>query len=296
MKTVLTVNLDGETFWSGMFEGTEKRPKTLSMGDYGIRRGLDRVLKTLKDYDMKATFFVPGLIAERHPETIEKVMKGGHEVAFKGYTHKQMHLLSREQIEEEFAKGTELFTRMTGQAPLGFRVPEGEFTQDVFEIAAKYGYQYSSSLYDRDQPYYHEVKAAEEQDAKTETEEQDAKTETEEQDAVSQTEEQDAENGKKVSRILEIPMNWNTHDLPYFAFNYGPAFPIGQSRVSSYERVTENYIEEFDAYKYYDLTFVPQFTPQSIGSPGKIQIMEKILAHIQESREEAHLCLCRDLL
>lgn len=255
MKTVLTVNLDGETFWSGMFEGTEKRPKTLSMGDYGIKRGLDRVLKTLHDHDMKATFFVPGLIMERHPDAIEKVLKYEHELAFKGYTHKQMHLLSSEEIEEEFAKGIDIFHKVAGVRPVGFRAPEGEVTQEVFDLAIKYGFQYSSSLYDNDQPYYHT-------------------------------------DGK----LLEIPMNWNTHDLPYFAFNYGPAFPIGQSRVASYERVTENYIEEFDAYLHYGLTFVPQFTPQSIGSPGKIQIMERILNHIDEHREVAHLCLCRELV
>ena len=50
----------------------------------------------------------------------------------------------------------------------------------------------------------------------------------------------------KRGNLIEIPMNWNMHDFPYFAFNYGPAFPIGQSRVSSYKRVEENYIEEMD--------------------------------------------------
>lgn len=96
--------------------------------------------------------------------------------------------------------------------------------------------------------------------------------------------------------MLEIPLNWNIHDFPYFAFNYGPAFPIGQSRVSSYQRVTENYIEKFDAYLHYGLTYVPQFTPQSIGSPGKIQILETILDHVDRNRDQIRICTCEELL
>ena len=84
MNTLFTVNLDGESFWQGMFEGTERRPKTLSMGDYGIKRGLDRVLKVLEEHHVKATFFIPGIIAEHHPDAVEKVVQGEHEVAFHG--------------------------------------------------------------------------------------------------------------------------------------------------------------------------------------------------------------------
>lgn len=252
MNTIFTVNLDGESFWQGMFEGTEKRPKTLSMGDYGIKRGLDRVLKVLSDHEVRATFFVPGIIAKRHPEAIEKILDGTHEIAFHGYTHRPMHLLTKEEIVEEFEKGTEILKRLTGKNPIGFRAPEGEVTENAFEVAAQYGYQYSSSLYDHDMPYQR-------------------------------------------GELIEIPMNWNLHDFPYFAFNYGPAFPIGQSRVSSYKRVEENYIEEMDAYHKYGLTYVAQFTPQSIGSPGKIKIMEHVMEHMETLRDQMNVVTCEEL-
>lgn len=253
MNTIFTVNLDGECFWQGIFEGTEKRPKTLSMGDYGIKRGLDRVLKVFREHEIQGTFFIPGLIAERHPEAVEKIMKDHHEIAFHGYSHRPMHLLSPEVIGEEFEKGTEILTRLTGCRPKGFRAPEGEVKETAFAAAEKFGYEYSSSLYDNDMPY-------------------------------------------KRGSLIEIPMNWNIHDFPYFAFNYGPAFPIGQSRVSSYKRVEENYIEEMDAYLHYGLTYVAQFTPQSIGSPGKIQILEHILEHMETIRGEMNIMTCEELV
>lgn len=252
MNFAVTVNLDGESFWQGMFEGTEKRPKTLSMGDYGIKRGLDRVLSVLKAHEIRGTFFVPGIIAEHHPEAVEKILRGEHEIAFHGYTHRPMHTLTREEIREEFQKGTEILKKQTGYQPVGFRAPEGEVTERAFRTAEEFGYRYSSSLYDRDMPYLR-------------------------------------------GKLVEIPMNWNIHDFPYFAFNYGPAFPIGQSRVSSYKRVEENYIEEMDAYLYYGLTYVPQCTPQSIGSPGKIQILEHILEHLESIREQTNIVTCREL-
>lgn len=240
---LLTVNLDAEQFWLGMFPGTEKRPKTLSMGEYGINRGLDRVLKTYKDFEIKSTFFIPGKVVENHPKAIEKILDCGHEIALHGYTHRPMHLLSLDEQREEIELGLKAFNKVAGKNPVGFRVPEGELFKETLALISEAGFLYSSSLYDDDKPYIHE---------------------------------------DLPKPLIEIPMNWNLHDFPYFAFNYGPAFPSGQGRVSSYERVAENYILEFDAYRHYGLCYMAQFTPQSIGSPGKIQILEKILKHIRE--------------
>jgi len=254
---MLSVNLDGEQFWKGMFPDAVRRPKTLSMGDYGIKRGLDRVLKVLKDYEIKSTFFTPGMIIENHPDAIEKIVNAGHELAIHGHTHRPMHLLSLDEQQEEFEKSIEAAKKFTGKMPQGFRAPEGELFTSTLDLAVKNGLKYSSSLYDEDRPYIHTNLS---------------------------------------SPLIEIPMNWNIHDFPYFAFNYGPAFPSGQSRVSSYERVCENYIEEFDAYLHYGLAYVAQFTPQSIGSPGKIQIMEKIVKHIREHSDEIWIGKCEDLV
>jgi len=94
--------------------------------------------------------------------------------------------------------------------------------------------------------------------------------------------------------LVELPMNWNTHDFPYFAFNYGPAFPIAQSRVSSYQRVEENYLQELAAYRAGGLMYLAQFTPQSIGSPGKISILRNVLAEIRRC-DDLRVCTCADM-
>lgn len=250
-----TVNLDADQFWLGMFPDSITRPKTLSMGEYGIKRGLDRVLKTFAEYRIKTTFFVPGRVAECYPEAIEKIKAGGHELAVHGHTHTSMHLMTADQQLEEMAKASEAIQKLSGEKPLGFRAPEGELTLETLRLARQCGFLYSSSLYGDDRPYRVDLGEA---------------------------------------SLMEIPMHWELHDFPYFAFNYGPAFPIGQGRVASYSQVTKTYQREFDGYYQYGLAYVAQFTPQTIGSPGKIKILEEVLEYITKA-ENIWIGTCKEL-
>lgn len=252
---LLTVNLDADQFWLGMFPDSITRPKTLSMGEYGIKRGLDRVLHTFEEYNIKTTFFVPGKVAENYPEAIEKIIVHKHELAVHGYSHTSMHLLTADQQIEEMEKAKAALKKISGITPVGFRAPEGELTLETLKLAKQCGFKYSSSLYGDDRPY-----------------------------GIS------LGNGS----LTEIPIQWELHDFPYFAFNYGPAFPIGQGRVSSYDQVTKNYQREFDGYYQYGLAYVAQFTPQTIGSPGKIRILEDVLQHITQA-DNLWIGTCSDL-
>src|SRR5919204_4889402 len=55
---------------------------------FGPRTGVPRLLDLLAEYDLKATFFIPGLTAERYPETVSQVLAGGHEVGHHSHTHR----------------------------------------------------------------------------------------------------------------------------------------------------------------------------------------------------------------
>ena len=60
---LITVNLDAEYFWLQLDPAAKEMPKTLSMGQYGMLRGVDRLLDVLARYQIKATFFCPGKVA-----------------------------------------------------------------------------------------------------------------------------------------------------------------------------------------------------------------------------------------
>ena len=141
-------------------------------------------------------------------------------------------------------KGIEAIQNVCGVTPVGFRAPEGELTLDTLRIAKKYGMHYSSNLCDDDRPY-----------------------------------QKDLENG---GTLLEIPIHWDNYDLPYFAFNYHPAFPKGQGRIANYTGVINNWKDEFYGCYEYGLCYVLQLDPAAIGAPGRIGLLEELLDYIDE--------------
>ena len=89
---MFTFDVDGDTTWENGNRGLkngEKYIKSLSVGQYGPKRCVDRILQKLDQYGVKATFFVPGLTAERYPEVIKRIAEQGHEIGHHGYAHER---------------------------------------------------------------------------------------------------------------------------------------------------------------------------------------------------------------
>ncbi|MCB0013150.1 MAG: polysaccharide deacetylase family protein, partial [Anaerolineales bacterium] len=67
---LLTFDFDAES--SKMAKGLTT-PTPMSQGTYGARVGLPRILNLLAKYELPATFFVPGIVAEMHPEKVQGI-------------------------------------------------------------------------------------------------------------------------------------------------------------------------------------------------------------------------------
>lgn len=240
---MITVNLNAELFWLQLDPTCKDMPKTLSLGQYGMTRGVDRILKILEERGIRATFFTPGWVAEQYPDKVKAVVEKGHEIAALGYHHEHMALLPAEEQEAAIRKGIHAIEKVCGVTPKGFRSPEGELTLDTLRIAKKNGLVYSSNLCDDDRPYWKDL------------------------------------GGEK---ILEIPIHWVNYDLPYFAFNYHPAFPAGQGRIANYTGVLHNWEDEFFGCHEYGLCYVLQLDPAAIGAPGRIGLLEDLLDYMEK--------------
>ena len=46
-----------------------------------------RILALLAKYDIKGTFFIPGMVIGTYPQVCEKIVAAGHEVGHHGWTH-----------------------------------------------------------------------------------------------------------------------------------------------------------------------------------------------------------------
>ncbi|HEV7260284.1 MAG TPA: polysaccharide deacetylase [Bosea sp. (in: a-proteobacteria)] len=130
-------------------------PQTLGQIEqrlFGPRIGIWRILDLLDRYGIKATMFVPGLVARNHPDLLPAFVARGHEVGLHGYFHE----LATEAGPEEFARALDeslaLFKSQAGIVPKGFRSPAWEMTPFMLAEVKRRGL-YDSSLMGFDHPY-----------------------------------------------------------------------------------------------------------------------------------------------
>lgn len=119
---------------------------------FGPRVGVPRILALLADYQLPATFFVPGLTADRYPETVAAILEAGHEVGHHSYSHHSAVDLTEAQERQDFERALSALERH-GVKPLGHRAAMWEATWRTPALVAEYGLAYDSSLMDADAPY-----------------------------------------------------------------------------------------------------------------------------------------------
>ena len=103
---MISVNLDAE-YYARIFDPnlSADNKSFQDMGRKSIEIGLPRLLDALNRYGIKATFFVPGAIAEKYADALYSVAELGHEIACHGYEHEHMGVLSREEQYKVIQKG-----------------------------------------------------------------------------------------------------------------------------------------------------------------------------------------------
>ena len=125
---------------------------------YGPRVAVPRLLRLLEEYDLPATFFVPGLTADRYPETVERILEAGHEVGHHSYAHFSPIDQDEPAERADFERALAALERR-GVRPEGFRCPSWEPAWRTPALIAEYGLAYDSSLMDDDRPYLLETDA-----------------------------------------------------------------------------------------------------------------------------------------
>ena len=84
-----------------------------------------KVLKILKKYNIKATFFVIGENVEYQKDILRKVYKEGHEIGNHFYTHDNINKLTKAQIRKNIVLNNELIYKTIGVRPKLVRPPYG---------------------------------------------------------------------------------------------------------------------------------------------------------------------------
>jgi peptidoglycan/xylan/chitin deacetylase (PgdA/CDA1 family) len=151
---VVSFDFDAEEVWIGEDPDNAHRPGTLSQGTYGAKVAVPLVLDVLARLDLRASFFVPGRVAERYPHRIEEILAGGHEIGHHGYTHTSPTKLGPDEEEAELVRGKEVLVGL-GADVAGYRSPSWDFSPHTLDLLVRHGFTYSSNLMDGIRPYRH---------------------------------------------------------------------------------------------------------------------------------------------
>lgn len=114
--------------------------------DLKITKGIDKILDWLNEKDTYATFFVVGELIEKEPILLDKIISGGHEIAFHTMYHTK---LDEKGFEEKFENELEQFDKLTSGKSKGFRAPTFSLNKETswaINHLIKKKYLYDSSI------------------------------------------------------------------------------------------------------------------------------------------------------
>lgn len=152
--TLLSVDVDAQVpFMWAHRDAVPDRLATLEIRSFGPRTGLYRLIDLFARYNVKASFYVPGLTAETNPEILPALIEAGHEVGLHGYFHEIVADVSDAEFTGALEASIELFVKQTGKKPVGFRSPAWEMTPHMLREIKRIGLAYDSSLSGFDHPY-----------------------------------------------------------------------------------------------------------------------------------------------
>lgn len=146
-RHLLTVALE-DYFQVGAFNRLIQRGHW-SRFETRVESGTRAALELLAEFDLRATFFTSGWIAEHLPDVVRTVAERGHEIASFGYHHRSVRELTPDEFRDDLARAREVLQAASGQRILGFRVPRGWLRRTdlwVLDVLAEEGYAYDSSV------------------------------------------------------------------------------------------------------------------------------------------------------
>lgn len=179
---VLSFDIDAESCILAEGRRYADQPNVMSHQAYGPQIGVPRILDMLAEYKIHATFFIPGVTAERYPGLVDRIASEGHEIGHHSHSHRPPQSMSEDEERRDFEQALEVFDKH-GIKPMGHRTALWAPHWSTASLVAEYGLIYESNLMDDDKPY------------------------------VINTDR---------GRIAELPPHWSLDDFPQYAFMWEP--------------------------------------------------------------------------
>ncbi|MFG2679965.1 polysaccharide deacetylase family protein [Streptomyces sp. NPDC048392] len=98
-----------------------------------------QILDTLAKYEVRATFFVCGEMADYNRDLLSRMSDEGHVVGNHTWSHPLLTSLTRRRIRSEMERTSEVVEQAYGEAPRWFRAPYGAWNRAAFQLGAELG-------------------------------------------------------------------------------------------------------------------------------------------------------------
>lgn len=144
----MTVDVE-DYFQVSAFEQHIKRGDWESM-DCRVQKNTERVIALFEEFEVNATFYMLGWVAERYPQLVRSIVDAGHELASHGYSHIRVVEQTPEQFENDVRKTKNILEDIGGQVVTGYRAASysiGSSNLWALDVLGEAGYKYSSSIY-----------------------------------------------------------------------------------------------------------------------------------------------------
>lgn len=148
-QLVNALTIDVEEYFHVTNLSAAVRPHDWDALASSVRPNTERILEMLSAAGARATFFVLGWVAERHPELVVAIHAQGHEVACHGYSHQVVHEMGPQVFREDLRRAKGILEEITGERVIGYRAPSWSVSPEtawVFEVLAEEGFRYDSSI------------------------------------------------------------------------------------------------------------------------------------------------------
>jgi len=134
--------------WYLSYDSSQITPAKWHLLESRVAHSTRIFLKLLAEHQLKATFFVLGWIAERHPELIKEISEAGHEIGYHSYNHALPVNQGPDEFEADLIRGLDLLENITGKRPVQYRAPMFSLCTEsswALPLLMKHGIEISSS-------------------------------------------------------------------------------------------------------------------------------------------------------
>lgn len=107
------------------------------------------ILDLLAEHNVRATFFVLGCVATKHPELVNKIIRAGHELASHGSWHRMVTQQTREEFRADVRAAKLILEDISGREVNLYRAPSWTISADTLwalEVLEEEGYLGDSSV------------------------------------------------------------------------------------------------------------------------------------------------------